>query len=502
MKRLYSIIKPFERGFWGLVLYSLILNIFTLSNPLVLKFIFDEGIKGKNLRLFILLVSIFIFVSIFWRVLNYHYSLLLEKFKIRVTKYWLKNTINAFLKRPYKEIITKDSGYYLSRIYEEPESLSNELVSGAIDAINLGIGLILSLALLLYFSVYATLILFLIIPVTYFLSSYFSQKIKEYTDKERESEAKLRETITDVIRSVKFIKSFQFHDFIVGKFIDRLSKFLSIYLKNFEYATGFDTLSSIFLSLSELSVIIVSGYLMIIDKMTFGSFMGFMNTFWGFIGAVQRFIGIIPEIAGAMAIYDRLENFINVQNGRAVQFGEKIILKNVSFSYDGKSRVLDNFSLIINPGEKILILGENGSGKTTLANIISGLIIPEGQVTLLKKVSLMPDNLPSLRLREYAVLDERNKFFELIKLFQLEDYLDKTPGELSMGQRKKFTITLTLIRDADIYIFDEPLVNLDSLSKNLAMDLIFENTYRKTLIIISHNSIKNRFDRVIKLERR
>ena len=114
----------------------------------------------------------------------------------------------------------------------------------------------------------------------------------------------------------------------------------------------------------------------------------------------------------------------------------------------------------------------------------------------------MPDNLPSLRLREYAVLDERNKFFELIKLFQLEDYLDKTPGELAMGQRKKFAITLTLIRDADIYIFDEPLVNLDNLSKNLAMDLIFENTNQKTLIIISHNSIKNKFDRVIKLERR
>ncbi len=498
----FKIIRPFRKKFILLTGYSLILNIFTFSNPVILKFVFDEGVMKKNLSLFLILVSSFVGISILWRVLNFHYSLALEKFKMDASRFWIRKTMDSFLNFPYQEVLSHDAGYFLSRIYDEPDMLANELIGSAIDFVNLILGLIIAFALLVYFSFYATLILLLVVPFTYWLSSRYSEKIKVFTKKEREREAEFRETTTNIIESFRMIKTFDMTNFALERFVKKLKDFINAYLKNFRLATLYETLSSIFMSISELSVIIVSGYLIILGKMTFGSFMGFMNTFWGFLGAVERLLSLIPTFSSGAAIYDRISEFVDRQGFLSVKTGDSLILKNISFGYKD-SKVLKNFSIVIKNGEKVLLTGENGSGKTTLACIMAGLLKPEGDTILFSKVSFMPEKFLNLKLQEYRSIDERYIFDELIEKFNLKDLVDRYPDELSAGQKKKFAILLTLIRDAALYIFDEPLANIDDLSKNLVMDLIFEYTKDKSVVVISHNfrELSRKFDKIINLRR-
>jgi len=74
-------------------------------------------------------------------------------------------------------------------------------------------------------------------------------------------------------------------------------------------------------------------------------------------------------------------------------------------------------------------------------------------------------------------------------------------SELSEGEKKKCQIVMTLLKDADIYVFDEPLANIDVESRDVVMRAKFEHTQGKTMISIMHGDEKYRdlFDRVIAL---
>jgi ATP-binding cassette subfamily B protein len=80
----------------------------------------------------------------------------------------------------------------------------------------------------------------------------------------------------------------------------------------------------------------------------------------------------------------------------------------------------------------------------------------------------------------------------------LEAYAD----ELSAGQQQKLALSLALSQDADLYVIDEPLANLDPESRDTAIDLILERTKDKTLILVMHGSEEyhKRLDRVIKMD--
>ena len=80
--------------------------------------------------------------------------------------------------------------------------------------------------------------------------------------------------------------------------------------------------------------------------------------------------------------------------------------------------------------------------------------------------------------------------------------LDAFADELSAGQQQKLALSLALSQEADLYIIDEPLANLDPESRDTAIDVILERTQTKNLILVMHGSEEyhKRLDRVIRME--
>ena len=162
------------------------------------------------------------------------------------------------------------------------------------------------------------------------------------------------------------------------------------------------------------------------------------------------------------------------------------------------------------PGERILIQGPNGSGKSSLAHIISGLLEPQsGELTTfpLSDISAIIQPLEFIpgSVRDnvsFAVSEKQKATFEnLAGAFDIEQYLDKDPLELSSGQRKKLEIIMGLTKEANIYIFDEPLAGIDVESKEKVMAQIMDNTEDKILVVIMHGDEKFHkfFDRKIEM---
>ena len=183
-----------------------------------------------------------------------------------------------------------------------------------------------------------------------------------------------------------------------------------------------------------------------------------------------------------------------------------ITIENLHKSF-GKLKVLDGLNMSA-LGEGIFaVLGPNGSGKTTLIKCILGMVIPNsgsiklnneeiiGKWIYRKKISYMPQIAnfpPNLRVVELIEMiktlrPQQTKETELIKLFDLEDSLNKKLATLSGGTKQKVNIVLTFMFDSPIIILDEPTTGLDPLSLiELKKLIIAEKSKNKTIIITFH----------------
>lgn len=191
-------------------------------------------------------------------------------------------------------------------------------------------------------------------------------------------------------------------------------------------------------------------------------------------------------------------------------------IKNLDLHF-GSVQVLNNLNLEIGEGEFLVLLGSSGCGKSTLLNVIAGLLEPSaGQVFIHEENVTWKE--PSARgigmvFQSYALYPqmtvEGNLSFGLknakmpkdeiakrvanaAKILQIEPLLKRKPAALSGGQRQRVAIGRALVRDADVYLFDEPLSNLDA---KLRTDLRVEikRLHQKlgnTMIYVTHDQIE------------
>lgn len=183
----------------------------------------------------------------------------------------------------------------------------------------------------------------------------------------------------------------------------------------------------------------------------------------------------------------------------------------------GKVEVLKNLNLQIAQGEFLVLLGSSGCGKSTLLNCIAGLLdISAGQIHINGKNVTWAE--PSERgigmvFQSYALYPQmtvrgnlrfglknagmpkdeiKTRIDRAAKVLQIEALLDRKPAALSGGQRQRVAIGRALVRDVDVFLFDEPLSNLDA---KLRTDLRVEikrlhHQLKNTMIYVTHDQVE------------
>ena len=193
-----------------------------------------------------------------------------------------------------------------------------------------------------------------------------------------------------------------------------------------------------------------------------------------------------------------------------------IEIKDLKVAY-GEFVVLENMNLEIGEGEFLVLLGASGCGKSTLLNCIAGLLdVKDGEIHIKGKnvtweepkdrgigmvfqsYALYPQmsvkgNL-SFGLRNAGVKKDEveRRVAQASEILQIEPLLNRRPAELSGGQRQRVAIGRALVRDVDVFLFDEPLSNLDA---KLRADLRVEikrlhQRLENTTIYVTHDQIE------------
>jgi multiple sugar transport system ATP-binding protein len=193
-----------------------------------------------------------------------------------------------------------------------------------------------------------------------------------------------------------------------------------------------------------------------------------------------------------------------------------VSVQNLTLNF-GAVSVLKNLNLDVAEGEFIVLLGPSGCGKSTLLNCLAGLLeLSEGQIHIKGKNVTWAE--PSDRgigmvFQSYALYPQMtvrgNLSFGLkiaglpkdeiakriaraSEILQIEPLLDRKPGALSGGQRQRVAIGRALVRDVDVFLFDEPLSNLDAkLRSELRVEIKrLHSRLKNTMVYVTHDQIE------------
>ena len=193
-------------------------------------------------------------------------------------------------------------------------------------------------------------------------------------------------------------------------------------------------------------------------------------------------------------------------------------LTDVAKTYGGTVDVLKNINLDIKQGELIVFVGPSGCGKSTLLRMIAGLekitggtLEIDGQVVndvppaqrgiamVFQSYALYPhmtvkDNMSfALKLAKKSQAEIDEAVNRAAKILQLDQYLDRLPKALSGGQRQRVAIGRSIVRDPKVYLFDEPLSNLDAalrVATRIEIAQLKESMPNSTMIYVTHDQVE------------
>jgi ABC-type multidrug transport system fused ATPase/permease subunit len=192
---------------------------------------------------------------------------------------------------------------------------------------------------------------------------------------------------------------------------------------------------------------------------------------------------------------------------------QNIVFDNITFAYESNN-IIKDFSLSINRNDRIAIMAQSGYGKSTLMKLLLGFYKPQkGRITingldisniklnnLRQKINYV--NQKTLLLNDTIINNMKygnNKTdkeiinilneYDLKKIFKnsLNDQVELSGKNMSLGMQKIIFLMRGILKDSDVYIFDEPLTSLDKNTRDRVIKLINDRTKNKTLIIITHD---------------
>lgn len=209
-------------------------------------------------------------------------------------------------------------------------------------------------------------------------------------------------------------------------------------------------------------------------------------------------------------------------------FEDRALIKfqNVSFSYDGKTPVVQQIDLVIEKGESVGLIGANGAGKSTLMKLLPGLLTGKGAITV-DGLPVTTANLPLIRRKiGYVLQDSDNQMFmptvcedmmfglrnygmtkeeaekrvdETLEQLHLQELKYRHNHKISGGEKKMAAIATVLAMEPEVLLMDEPSAALDPFNRRMVTRTI--QSLPQTKVIASHDldMILETCDRVILL---
>ncbi len=532
IKKFISYYGPYKKLFLMDIFAAFMVAVIDLIYPMITRNIINDVVPSKNMRMLVVFSIVLFIIFSLKAGLNYFMQYYGHVIGVRMQGDMRKKVFMHLQKLPNKYFSDNKTGSIMSRIVNDLMEIAELAHHGPEDLLVSFVMLIGSFTLLSVINLNLTLIIFSFIP---FIIIFAVMKRKKMSKAFRETRIKtgdVNAVIENSISGIRVTKSFVNENSELDKFenVNRLFKQAreEAYKKMGEFFSG----TYFLVDILELWVLICSAYFIFRGYISIGDLVAYVLYIKMFIQPIRKLINFTDQFQNGMTGFQRFEELLNTKTEEQFPNSQKlenvygnIEIQNVSFKYDESDNyVLKDFSLSIEAGKTVALVGPSGGGKTTICNLIPRFYdYNQGDIRI-DGMSIRDVTLDSIRkhigivsqdvflftgtIRDNVVIGKpdatNDEIIDACKRASIHDFIiglkdgyDTFVGErglkLSGGQKQRISIARVFLKNPKIIILDEATSALDNITEREIQQSLEELSKGRTNIIVAHrlSTIKN-----------
>ncbi|MCK1210201.1 ABC transporter ATP-binding protein/permease [Streptococcus uberis] len=522
-KRLMSYLKPYKWLTAAALSLLLLTTVVKSYIPLVASYFIDHYLDHMNQTAFLILIAYY-GLYLLQSFIQYFGNLCFAKVSYSIVRDIRRDAFANMERLGMSYFDKTPAGSIVSRITNDTEAIS-EMFSGLLSNFISAIFIFtVTLYTMLTLDVKLTAIILIFLPFIFILVNAYRKKSVQVIAKTRSLLSDINAKLAESIEGIRIIQAF-------GQEERLKDEFELINEEHLTYANKSVALDSLFLR-PAMSLLKLLAYAVLMTYFGFkgmqgGLTAGIMYAFIQYINRLfdplievtQNFSTLQTSMVSAGRVFKLIDEEIYepAQDGQVMEVEQgDIEFKNVSFSYDGKQKILNQISFKVNKGETIAFVGSTGSGKSSIINVFMRFYeFQEGQV-LIDGIDIRRYSQEALRQSIGLVLQDpflyHGTIASNIRMYQdisdqevkaaaefvdADQFIQKLPNQydakvtergssFSTGQRQLLAFARTVASKPKILILDEATANIDSATEEIVQRSLAKMRQGRTTIAIAH----------------
>ncbi len=523
--RILRYAKPYKKSFIFAIFFS---ALYATSNVYFVPLMRDlsEVIGKKDMWLFNLNVA---YIAVLYAI-----RLLAQLFQTYLMAY-ISNRITIDLRIDFFRHIQSLSldfyekyrtGDITSRVFNDVGMIETVVRDSFASIIPQALTFFGLLGYLCFINYKLTLLMFVVLPFFFYLIELFGRRTRSYSSKVQRKSADIFSVLQESLAGVRIVKAFSMENEALKRFSRENERNFKFTMKNVRITALQDP---VFGFLQFLAIIVIFWYgftQVIVGQMEIAQLIAFITGIFLLVDPIITLSKVYSKIQQSMASAERVFQVMDIipsvqDKKNAIEIESldgKIEFKNVSFAYnESEGIVLNNMSVVVNPGETVALVGPSGSGKSTFINLVSRFYdVNKGQI-LIDDIDIR-DIKKSSYMQFLGIVPQETILFrgsvenniaygkpgatreEVVKAAQIanaEEFILRMKNKyvtrigekgqkLSGGQKQRMAIARAVLKDPRILILDEATSSLDNESEQLVQDALEKLMKNRTTLVIAH----------------
>lgn len=538
LKRIFSYFSPYRKYISITIFFLTISSLTSAFVPLITSIAITNLQFYTDFTYFFFLIVFILVLNISSFVFNYFRQRNAAKAIGYVVHDLRKDATNSVLNHDLSFFDKNPIGKIVSRINTDSREFG-QMVELSLDVVSSTFIMIILIVILLIINSFLAVLMLIAIPLFFIVALSYRKLARRMTLLGQRARASVNAFVKESFSGIQIAKTFGQEQKLYDQFNDVNIQSYKVNLKR-----AF-LLNAIFPSLGIVQGIVLTilvyygGNFLILNTINVGDFNMFLQSLTLLFFPLLIIASFWPQFQSGLSASERIYSIIDtppivIQNNNIIseKLKGEIEFRNLIFQYEEGKKVFDNFSLRINPGEALAIVGHTGAGKSSLANLIARFYEFQGGDILVDGRSVRDYNLAEYRKQIgiipqipflWADTVENNISYgcstascdDVINALDnaggsdwvnsLSSGLNTNVGErgnlLSMGQRQLVVFARVLLENPAILILDEATASVDPFTETRIQDALQKTIEGRTSIIIAHRLWTVRHvDRIIVLD--
>ena len=482
-----------------------------------------DMIAGTRDGYLIITVCFMLFIYLLYSVSQLLQGILSAQLSQSIVCQMREELFHKIIDLPLQYIDTHANGDIMSRMTNDIENISTT-ISQSLPSFFSGILTIIgTVIIMICYCWQLALLSCLTVILTLLTTKFISQKVRHFSRKRQSLLGKLNSTVEEMIVGYHTVVAYNHQDEVIDSFCETADALTKEGIKTDVYSGVMGPIMNCIGNIGFVIIAVFGGYFSLHGYISIGVISAFIVYAKQFSRPINEIAQIYGQLQTAIACAERVFTILDEENedkeGCEMMDSQDmtIVFQNVSFSYDKKHPVIQNFNLTIPSGNKVAFVGATGSGKTTLVNLLIRFYDVDSGHILINGQDISQISRDSLRKKMAIVLQETALFSntieynltygqkdslqediqKAIQLSHCQDFIQQLPfglqtqlvragDNLSQGQRQLLTIARTFIANPQILILDEATSNVDTRTEMKIQDAMYQIMQNRTSVIIAH----------------